>query len=385
MKPTSSPGILTILCGCLSVPLSIVMILIFLHVPVLSVPAFMLMPYIPRITVAFLALTGLVFLFCRHRKSRKEKIILSLTLAGFVVSFIMFTNELVIAKGQNVKIDVSAVFQNQDGDTSYDGDVAYLNYEGKDYALSVWLPKNTKEKSSPILLWIHGGSWVSGSRHDSAAHCRYFSEHGYLVASVEYPLSTDETHLYDIQQGAVAKAVQWLKHHAASIGGDTGRLYLGGSSAGGNLAVAVAARINKGEPDTVLGESLPKVRAVTTCFPAIDPASVYYKCDPVFRSHIHNVCKTNWGGTPAEYPERYEESTGAVLADSTMAPTLMLYGKLDHLIRYTTYNRFIERMAELGVGTSSIVFPFSDHGCDVSGTVECQVWRQKTLEWFEKY
>ena len=64
-----------ILCGCLTVPLSIVMILIFLHVPVLSVPAFMLMPYIPRITVIFLALTGLVFLFCRDRKSRKEKII----------------------------------------------------------------------------------------------------------------------------------------------------------------------------------------------------------------------------------------------------------------------------------------------------------------------
>ena len=374
-----------ILCGCLTVPLSIVMILIFLHVPVLSVPAFMLMPYIPRITVTFLSLTGLVFLFCRDRKSRKEKIILSLTLAGFTISFIMFTSELIIAKKQNVNIDVSAVFQNQDGDTSYDGDVSYLDYEGNEYALSIWLPKNTEEKSSPILLWIHGGSWISGSRHDSAAHCRFFSEQGYLVASVEYPLSTGETHLYDIQQGAVAKAVQWLKHHAASFGGDSNRLYLGGSSAGGNLAVAVAARINKGELDTVLGERLPKVRAVTTCFPAIDPAGVYDKCDPLFRSRIHNVCNTNWGGSPKDYPERYAESNGSELVDSTMAPTLMMYGKLDHLIPYTAYKRFVDRMSELEVDTSSIVFPFSDHGCDISGTIECQVWRQKTLEWFEKY
>ncbi|MBO7422041.1 MAG: prolyl oligopeptidase family serine peptidase [Oscillospiraceae bacterium] len=74
-----------------------------------------------------------------------------------------------------------------------------------------------------------------------------------------------------------------------------------------------------------------------------------------------------------------------MLVDNTMAPTLMLYGKLDHLIPYTTYNRFVEQMKELGVDTSSIVFPFSDHGCDVSGTIECQVWRQKTIEWFEKY
>ncbi len=385
MKTVFSSRIFTVFFACLSLPLSIIMIAVLLHVPVLSVPAFLLIPYIPRITVLFLFLAAVALPLYKGQRTHAWKIILFLILAGFLTCLIIDGSELLIAGKQNVRVDLKAAFQISDGDTSYDGDVSYLNYEGKDYALSVWLPKNTEEKSSPILLWIHGGSWVSGSHHDSAAHCRYFSEHGYLVASVEYPLSTDETHLYDIQQGAVAKAVQWLKHHAASIGGDTGRLYLGGSSAGGNLAVAVAARINKGELDTVLGESLPKVRAVTTCFPAIDPASVYYKCDPVFRSHIHNVCKTNWGGTPAEYPERYEESTGAVLADSTMAPTLMLYGKLDHLIRYTTYNRFIERMAELGVGTSSIVFPFSDHGCDVSGTVECQVWRQKTLEWFEKY
>jgi acetyl esterase/lipase len=385
MKTVFSSRIFTVFFACLSLPLSIIMIAVLLHVPVLSVPAFLLIPSIPRITVLFLFLAAVALPLYKRQRTHAWKIILFLILAGLLICMIIDGSELLIAGKQNVRVDLKAAFQISDGDTSYDGDVSYLNYEGKDYALSIWLPKNTEEKSSPILLWIHGGSWVSGSRHDSAAHCRYFSEHGYLVASVEYPLSTDETHLYDIQQGAVAKAVQWLKHHAASIGGDTGRLYLGGSSAGGNLAVAVAARINKGELDTVLGESLPKVRAVTTCFPAIDPAGVYYKCDPVFRSHIHNICKTNWGGTPAEYPERYEESTGAVLTDSTMAPTLMLYGKLDHLIHYSTYNRFIERMAELGVGTSSIVFPFSDHGCDVSGTVECQVWRQKTLEWFEKY
>ena len=385
MEPTSFPGILTILCGCLAVPLSIVMILIFLYVPVLSVPAFMLMPYIPRITVTFLALTGLVFLFCHHRESRNEKVILYLTLAGFAVSLIMFTSELIIAKKQNVSIDVSAIFQNQDGDTTYDGDVSYLDYEGNEYALSVWLPKNTEDRHCPVLLWIHGGGWISGSRHDSAAHCRFFSEHGYLVASVEYPLSTGETHLYDIQQGAIAKAVQWLKHHAASFGGDPNRLYLGGSSAGGNLAVAVAARINKGELDTVLGDRLPKIRAVSVCYPAIDPEGVYDKCDIVFRSRIHNVCNTNWGGSPKEYPERYAESNGAELVDSSMAPTLMMYGKLDHLIPYTTYKKFITRMSELEVDTSSIVFPFSDHGCDVSGSIECQVWRQKTLEWFEQY
>ena len=385
MKKIFSSRVLTIFVGCLTLPLSILMIAILLHVPALSVPAFLIVPYIPRITILFLFFTLTVFLLYKHENTHERKIILFLTLAGFLSCLIIDASEFIVASKQNVSIDLKAAFQNSDGDTSYDGDISYLDYEGNEYALSVWLPKNTEDKHCPVLLWIHGGGWISGSRHDSAAHCRYFSERGYLVASVEYPLSTGETHLYDIQQGAVAKAVQWIKHHAAYFGGDPNRLYLGGSSAGGNLAVAVAARINKGELDTVLGDRLPKIRAVSTCFPAIDPADVYDQCDIVFRNRIHNVCNTNWGGSPKEYPERYAESNGVELVDSTMAPTLMMYGKLDHLIPYTTYKKFVARMSELEVDTSSIVFPFSDHGCDVSGSIECQVWRQKTLEWFEQY
>ena len=385
MKKIFSSRVLTIFVGCLTLSLSILMIAILLHVPALSVPAFLIVPYIPRITILFLFFILVVFLLYKHENTHERKIILFLTLAGFLSCLIIDASEFIVASKQNVSIDLKAAFQNSDGDTSYDGDISYLDYEGNEYALSVWLPKNTEDKHCPVLLWIHGGGWISGSRHDSAAHCRYFSEHGYLVASVEYPLSTGETHLYDIQQGAVAKAVQWIKHHAAYFGGDPNRLYLGGSSAGGNLAVAVAARINKGELDTVLGDRLPKIRAVSTCFPAIDPADVYDQCDIVFRAKIHNVCNTNWGGSPKEYPERYAESNGVELVDITMAPTLMMYGKLDHLIPYTTYKKFVARMSELEVDTSSIVFPFSDHGCDVSGSIECQVWRQKTLEWFEQY
>ena len=46
---------------------------------------------------------------------------------------------------------------------------------------------------------------------------------------------------------------------------------------------------------------------------------------------------------------------------------------------------FSEKLDELGVDRYSVIFPFADHGCDSDNTIECQTWRQKTLEWFEKY
>ena len=375
----------TIFAGCITLPLPVLMLFILLHVPVLSVPAFRIVPYMPLITLIVFLLAAVDLLLWRHKKTLSGKIIFCLALAGFLACLIIDASELIVAKKQNVPIDLSAAFLPDDGDVTYDGDVAYLNYEGRDYVLSLWLPKDTDEKKAPVLLWVHGGGWTSGSNHDAAAHCRFFSEHGYLVASVEYPLSGNETHLYTIQQGAVAKAVQWLKYHASSFGGDISRLYLGGSSAGGNLAIATAARINKGELDAVLGETLPKIKAVSTCYPPVDPAKVYNGCDPVFRSRIHTVCTQNWGGSPKDVPERYAESTAAVLMDESMAPTLILYGQLDHLIPASSYKSFVNRMKEYNIGLRTIVFPFSDHGCDLSGSIECQVWRQRTLEWFEQY
>ena len=205
------------------------------------------------------------------------------------------------------------------------------------------------------------------------------------MVSAEYPLSSSEEHLYVAQQGAIAKAVLWLKYNASRLGGDVEKLCLGGGSAGGNLAVAVAARINKGELDAILGDRLPRVKAVSVCYPAVDPAAIYYSGDPVLRNQIRSMCLNNWGGSPEEYPERYAESTGALLADESMAPTLMMYGRHDHVVSFRTISGFSEKLDELGVDRYSVIFPFADHGCDSDNTIECQTWRQKTLEWFEKY
>ena len=371
------------LSAVLTFPITVILIVSLLHIPVLSVFNIWLEPLILHLTLAMLFIAAFGFLLLHHEKSKFRSVIAGVAAAGLLACAVMASGELITAARHGVKVDIAAALQGEPALIPYDGEGEYMTYEGRSYNMTVWLPKNTEEKA-PILLWIHGGGWIEGSSRDDAGNCRFFSENGYLVVSAEYPLSSSEEHLYVAQQGAIAKAVLWLKYNASRLGGDVEKLCLGGGSAGGNLAVAVAARINKGELAAILGDRLPRVKAVSVCYPAVDPAAIYYSGDPVLRNQIRSMCLNNWGGSPEEYPERYAESTGALLADESMAPTLMMYGRHDHVVSYRTISGFAERLDELGVDNYSVDFPFADHGCDSDNTIECQTWRQKSLEWFEK-
>jgi acetyl esterase/lipase len=90
--------------------------------------------------------------------------------------------------------------------------------------------------ASPALLWIHGGGMVMGSAaQDDRQCCRLAHETGVMVGAVDYRLAPEypfPTPLEDCY-----RALAWL---AAQPDIDTTRLAVGGASAGGGLAAAVA-------------------------------------------------------------------------------------------------------------------------------------------------
>jgi acetyl esterase len=91
----------------------------------------------------------------------------------------------------------------------------------------------------PALVFFHGGGWVIGSisTHDNA--CRALANaSGCIVASVEYRLAPEAK--YPAAAEDCYAATRWVAEHAAELGADPARLAVGGDSAGGNLAAAVA-------------------------------------------------------------------------------------------------------------------------------------------------
>jgi acetyl esterase len=93
----------------------------------------------------------------------------------------------------------------------------------------------------PVLVYLHGGGWVSGSPTTHRKLASRFAEAGYLVVNVDYRLAPE--HPFPTPFEDCVAAVRFAAHEAGRWNGDGARLAIGGDSAGGNLAAAVAAAL----------------------------------------------------------------------------------------------------------------------------------------------
>lgn len=93
----------------------------------------------------------------------------------------------------------------------------------------------------PVLVYFFGGSFTMGGIDWAGldAMCRVrAAEARVIVVAGEYSLAPEVT--YPAQPEQCWSVFEWAVAHASEIGGDPGRIALGGASAGGNLAAAVA-------------------------------------------------------------------------------------------------------------------------------------------------
>jgi acetyl esterase len=100
----------------------------------------------------------------------------------------------------------------------------------------------------PGFLWCHGGGFLVGSTDSADSICRQIARaSGIVVASAHYRLAPEHD-LYAGREDVLA-TLQWIAEHGATIGIDATRLAIGGDSAGGNIAAAVAQEaVRRGHP-----------------------------------------------------------------------------------------------------------------------------------------
>jgi len=90
-----------------------------------------------------------------------------------------------------------------------------------------------------ILLHLHGGGWVGGGISNDDARCHAISCGADIaVVSAAYRLAPEHPFPAGLQDAY--EALVWLHAHAAELGASPGRIAISGTSAGGNLAAAVA-------------------------------------------------------------------------------------------------------------------------------------------------
>ena len=101
----------------------------------------------------------------------------------------------------------------------------------------IHIPKG--EGPFPILVYFHGGGWISGSPKSHRRICHRFAEAGFLVFNVDYALAPENPFPQGFDE--CCESLKWVVANALEYGGDSNRLSVGGDSAGGNLTAACAA------------------------------------------------------------------------------------------------------------------------------------------------
>ena len=121
---------------------------------------------------------------------------------------------------------------------------------GSQVPVRIYTPEGTGP--FPVLAWFHGGGWVLGNLDSSDATARHLAvEAGCVVVSVDYRLAPEAK--FPLPFDDCYAATEWIAQNAASINADPNKIAVGGDSAGGNLAAAVALKArDQGGPSLAL-------------------------------------------------------------------------------------------------------------------------------------
>ena len=95
-------------------------------------------------------------------------------------------------------------------------------------------------KKAPVLLYVHGGGWIKGTRGKIYNLDKYATQRGYMLVSVDYR-PVPRTNI-DGQVRDVVRSISWVRNNIGRYGGDRRKIVIMGHSAGSHLVSLIAAR-----------------------------------------------------------------------------------------------------------------------------------------------
>jgi acetyl esterase/lipase len=190
----------------------------------------------------------------------------------------------------------------------------------------------------PVVVWVHGGGWQSGTRTLApTAPARRLVERGYAVATIGYRLSGEAT--YPAAVHDTKAAVRWLRANGARYRLRTERIGAWGSSAGGHLVALLGTSGGVAAIEGTLGnaEQSSRVQAVVDWYGpadllAMDLHSLAAGC-PIFQGTGHDAATSPEGrfigGRPSDNVPIARQASPLTHVSGDDPPFLIQHGRRD--------------------------------------------------------
>ena len=207
----------------------------------------------------------------------------------------------------------------------------YKTVDGVGLEAHVFAP-DAAEGPRPALVWLHGGSWNSGSWAHCPTVCRAARERNYVVIQIEY--RTEDR----FASGPLAMikdardAVAWVRARAGELGVNPARVVVAGFSSGGAVAALLATTSAPGD-----------VRGAVLMSPCVAPLG------------------DGWFQRMTEGRVSESEVTPAANLDAADPAMFAVHGEADEMCPFSDTTAFVKAARDAGVDVELLTLPGATH------------------------
>lgn len=235
-------------------------------------------------------------------------------------------------------------------------DVVYKNTNGVPLTLDVYTPLKQVYKTSPVLLYVHGGSFAYGNKNIPEALTPIldtFREQGYTIISTSYELMRNKEN-FNKQISDIKDTIRWVYKNKADYNFDTDEIGVIGISSGAYLSLMAGYSNDadfKDDPELIKYSS--KVKYLIdfsgpTDLSLLNTSDLNYDLSKIFTS-IKNKDDMLQKYNPIDY------------VNSKSPNTLIIHSNLDSLVPYESSKRLYDKLTSSKANTDLITLNSTAH------------------------
>jgi acetyl esterase/lipase len=247
-------------------------------------------------------------------------------------------------------------------------DISYIPDGDSSQRLDLYLPERRSDRPLPVVVWIHGGGWLGGSKKENPG-AALTARGEYASASVEYRFS--DKAIFPAQIQDCQAAIRFLRANANKYNIDSDRIGVWGASAGGHL-VSLLGTSGGADAFPKIGQNRDqsdRVQAVIDLFGPTDFQAV--KAQVAADNAVKNIFNFEdmsspyaklFNARPGERADLEKSASPMTFVSKDDPPFLIVHGTADTLVPYAQATEFTDALKKAGVEVLLQTIPGGKHG-----------------------
>lgn len=231
----------------------------------------------------------------------------------------------------------------------------------------VWMVPHLVKEGAPVAVICPGGAYAMVSHHNEGTpFAQALNNAGHNAFVLNY--RTGDAARYPNPMLDLARAIMFIRKHAAALGVDAQKLSIWGSSAAGHLCAYFSARHSLFDGE-YMGEKITvEPQATVLVYPVV---SLF--------EETHEGTRDNLLGKNASEAERKDKSCD-LIAGADYPPTFIMHCEDDGSVPVSNSKRLHAKLTSCGVKCNMHLYPTGGHGCGVAKGTSAEGWINTAID-----